>query len=84
MDLDADVQLVSLPRNEFACMTVIGPYADLVKHYKTLVDWIKDNGYEIAGDSVENNIVDNDYSDSEDEFITEIQIPIKKSVTKVS
>ena len=25
----------------------------------------------------ENNIVDNDYSDSSDEFITEIQIPIR-------
>ncbi len=80
MDVDTDVQLVSLPRSEYACMTVIGPYTDLVKHYKTLVDWIKDNGYVIAGASVENNIVDNDYSDSEDEFITEIQIPISKSI----
>jgi len=73
-----DFQLEILPKNEYACMAVIGPYEDLINHYRTLVDWITDNGYKIAGDSIENNIVDNDYSDSEDEFITEIQIPIEK------
>lgn len=67
-----------LEANDYACMTVIGPYTELILHYQTLVQWIIDHGYEIIGDSIENNIVDNDYSDSEDEFITEIQIPIKK------
>lgn len=68
-----------LPKSDYACMTVVGPYTDLIMHYRTLVDWISDNGYEIIGDSIENNIVDNDYSDSEDEFITELQIPVKRS-----
>ena len=70
---------VILPKSDYACMTVIGPYTDLIKHYKTLVEWIHEQGYVIAGDSIENNIVDSDYSDSADEFITELQIPIKKS-----
>lgn len=74
-----DIHLITLPKSQHVCMTVNGPYTDLVKHYKTLADWIKDNGYEIAGDSIEHNIVDNDYSDSEDEFITELQIPIRQS-----
>lgn len=76
-DKETNEQLVLQPRSTYACLTVIGPYEDLVKHYRTLVDWIENNNYEIAGDSIENNIVDNDYSDSSDEFITEIQIPIK-------
>lgn len=71
-------QLTVLPRCKCACMTVIGPYEDHLKHYTMLVEWIHENGYIIAGDSIENNILDHDYSDSESEYITEIQIPIKK------
>ncbi len=78
-DLENDAQLVLLPKSLYACLTVIGPYEDLVNHYRTLVDWIDTNNYEIAGDSIENNIVDSDYSDSSDEFITEIQIPIREA-----
>lgn len=73
-----DDQLTVLPKCECASMTVIGPYEDHIKHYAILVNWINENGYEIAGDSIENNILDHDYSDSESEYITEIQIPIKK------
>lgn len=75
-DKETDQRLVLQPRGPYACLTVIGPYEDLQKHYRRLVDWIKTQGYDIVGDSIENNIVDNDYSDSSDEFITEIQIPI--------
>ncbi|MBN2260643.1 MAG: MerR family transcriptional regulator [Clostridiales bacterium] len=75
-DKETEQQLVLQPGSTYACLAVIGPYEDLVKHYRTLVDWIEHNNYEISGDSIENNIVDNDYSDSSDEFITEIQIPI--------
>lgn len=70
-------QLILLPKSPYVCMTFKGPYSDLVIHYRTLVNWIKTNGYVIAGDSIENNIVDRDYSDSADDFITEIQIPIQ-------
>ncbi len=70
--------LTLLPKCECASMTVIGPYEDHIGHYALLVDWIRDNGYEIAGDSIENNLLDHDYSDSDSEFITEIQIPIRK------
>lgn len=76
-DKETNEQLILLPKSIYACLTVIGPYENLVKHYKTLVDWIEENNYEITGDSIENNIVDNDYSDLSDEFITEIQIPIR-------
>ncbi len=48
------------------------------KHYQILIKWIEENGYEIFGDSIEKNIVDYDFSDSENEYISEIQIPIIK------
>ena len=67
-----------LPESEYVCMTVLGPYEDMAKHYKRLVEWIHANGYEIAGDSIEKNIVDYDSSDSEDEYVSEIQIPIRR------
>jgi len=72
-------QVTILPEQDYACMTVIGPYEELVNHYAKLVNWIESNGYVIDGDSIENNIVDNDYSESAEEFITELQIPIKKA-----
>lgn len=74
----SDDQLTVMPKGECASMTVIGPYKDHINHYTLLVEWIHKNGYEIAGDSIENNILDQDYSDSESAYITEIRIPIKK------
>jgi len=71
-------QLIMLPKSQYVCMTFKGPYSDLVNHYQSLIEWIDDNNYVIAGDSIENNIVDRDYSDSADDFITEIQIPIQE------
>lgn len=71
-------QLKAIPEHEYACLTYLGPYQDIDKHYRVLLNWIKDNGYSIAGDSIEKNIVDYDFSDIEYEYISEIQIPIKK------
>ena len=78
--IDSEVykQLKIFPENDYVCMAFLGPYRDMVKHYQLLIRWIEENGYQIAGDSIEKNIVDYDFSDSEDEYISEIQIPVKK------
>ncbi|WP_312649356.1 MerR family transcriptional regulator [Aminipila sp.] len=74
-------QLKIIPENQYVCIAFLGPYRDMGKHYQLLIRWIEDNGYQIAGDSIEKNIVDYDFSDSENEYISEIQIPIiKKSL----
>lgn len=80
MSTDEEVckQLQTIPEHEYACVTFLGPYRDMDKHYKELIEWIKKNGYRISGDSIEKNIVDYDFSDSEDEYVSEIQIPILK------
>lgn len=77
-------QLEVLPKNEYACITVLGPYTEMVRHYKTLITWIYENEYEIIGDSIEKNIIDYDSTESEIDYVSEIQIPIKKVVTKTN
>ena len=71
-------QLKVISENDYACIVFLGPYSDIEKHYRFLVKWIDENGYEILGDSIEKNIVDYDFSDCEKEYVSEIQIPIKK------
>ncbi len=79
MESDSSKQLDEIPKNEYACITFLGPYRDMEKHYKLLIGWIAENGYKIIGDSIEKNIVDYDFSDSENEYVSEIQIPIAKT-----
>lgn len=71
-------QLKVIHEGEYACIAFLGPYRDMEKHYKTLIRWIEDNGYVISGDSIEKNIIDYDFSDLEYEYVSEIQIPIRK------
>ncbi len=78
MDSELYKQLQVFPENDYVCITFLGPYTDMRKHYHLLIRWIEENDYQIAGDSIEKNIVDYDFSDSEDEYISEIQIPIIK------
>ena len=73
-------QLTIIPENDYVCIAFLGPYRDMGKHYQLLLQWIEENGYQIAGDSIEKNIVDYDFSDSENEYISEIQIPIIKKI----
>jgi effector-binding domain-containing protein len=79
LDMEPHNQMRVIPENEYACIAFLGPYKDMGKHYELLIKWIDENGYQIAGDSIEKNIVDYGFSDSENEYISEIQIPIKKS-----
>jgi DNA-binding transcriptional MerR regulator len=71
-------ELKTIPENYYACVVFLGPYKDIENHYISLIRWIDENGYEILGASIEKNIVDYDFSDSENEYISEIQIPIRK------
>lgn len=78
VDLEQLSQTVEIPEQDCACITFEGPYCEMPKYYDVLTRWIRENGYVIAGDSIEKNIVDYDFSDSEYEYVSEIQIPIEK------
>lgn len=65
-----------LPEGEYACMFFRGLHGDSPAHYQKLLQYIEQNGYAIAGESVERTIVDEYVSKDPRKFLTEIQIPI--------
>ena len=69
-----------IEENKYACVVFCGPYSNMDVYYNRLLKWIKDNGYEVIGDSIEKNIVDYGFSNYEEEYISEIQIPIEKII----
>jgi DNA-binding transcriptional MerR regulator len=75
-DLNGASPLTTIEASNYACMLFVGPYSDIDRHYDTLLDWIVANDYEVCGHSIEMNIVDYDFSDSDAEFVSELQIPI--------
>lgn len=55
-----------------------GPYSELSKAYAYAYSWIEDNGY-ISSDNPRESYIDGIWNkESEEEWLTEIQIPIKK------
>ena len=61
-----------------ACIYHKGSYDNLRKSYAFLIKWVEDNGYEIA-EPIRERYIDGMWNKaSEDEWLTEIQIPIRK------
>ena len=46
--------------------------------YEAILTWIEENGYEIIGNIREEFHMDDYMTDNPKEFVTEIQIPVKK------
>lgn len=63
---------------EAACVYHRGPYRTIGGSYKAVMGWIAQNGYEVA-DSPRESYIDGIWNkDSEDDWLTEIQVPVKK------
>jgi DNA-binding transcriptional MerR regulator len=62
----------------FACMCHYGTYETTVNTYMRLHDGLQQQGYEIVGDAIELGVIDYAVTPNEEEFVTEIQIPIRK------
>ena len=61
---------------EAACVLHRGPYRTLPKTYATVFKWIDDNGY-VTADCPRESYIDGIWNkDSEDDWLTEIQVPI--------
>lgn len=55
-----------------------GSYADFAKSYSAILKYIQDNGYRISG-SIRENYIDGIWNkESEEEWLSEIQIPVAK------
>lgn len=61
-----------------ACVLHKGPYAGLPKAYAAVLKWVEENGFEIMDNPRESYIDGIWNKDSENDWLTEIQVPIKK------
>ncbi|MEG0366588.1 MAG: MerR family transcriptional regulator [Coprobacillus sp.] len=61
-----------------ACSLHLGPYERLPQAYMAIINFIEESGYEIVG-HVRESYIDGIWNkDSDEEWLTEIQIPVKK------
>lgn len=73
-----DIKFKEIPSVEAVSVMHKGAYDDLAKAYVYAFSWIEDNGY-IASDNPRENYIDGIWNkESEEEWLTELQIPIKK------
>ena len=49
----------------------------MIEVYRKMINYIDENGYEICGPAIDNYIVDIVSTSDEDNYITELLIPIK-------
>ena len=61
-----------------ACALHKGPYEDFPKAYGAILAWMEENGFEIAGYPRESYIDGIWNKDTPEEWLTEIQFPVKK------
>ena len=70
--------LTKLPAGIYACMYHRGTYEQTEITYERLFEEIATRGYEITGDAVELGIIDLSVAQDDNEYVTEIQIPVVK------
>lgn len=71
--------LVKIEPGTFVIAYHIGPYSTIQKTYKKVMCYINEKGYDISGNSIETSIINISITDNPEEFITEIQIPVRWS-----
>lgn len=80
----ADTELVkfkNLPQIQAACIYHRGSYNDFPRSYAAVLRYIEENEYEICG-SIRENYIDGVWNKGEEsEWLSEIQIPVKRSRT---
>lgn len=72
------LKFYELPETLAACIFHKGSYADFPRSYAIVLKYIEENGYEIAGNIRESYIDGVWNKESEDEWLSEIQIPVRK------
>lgn len=72
------VKFKTLPEVEVACIFHKGSYETFHKSYAVVLNYIEENGYEICGNIRESYIDGVWNKDSTEEWLSEIQIPIRR------
>ena len=73
-----DLRFRTMPAIEAACVYHKGSYRSFAESYETVLKYIEENGYEIAGEIRESYIDGVWNKDDESQWLSEIQIPIRK------
>ena len=68
----------SLPEIQAACIFHKGSYHTFAESYETVLKYIEENGYEIAGEIRESYIDGVWNQDEESQWISEIQVPVRR------
>lgn len=68
----------SFPAGEYAVLRFRGTHSAATEQYQILHDAIRVHGYEICGNSLEITLIDYGLTDDPENFVTELQIPVKK------
>ena len=76
--IDREHSLVTLVDGEYACIYCRNTFFESTEYYEKILDYIDDQGYVVAGDSVERLIIDQFITKDSQKHLSEIQIPIKK------
>lgn len=69
--------LMIMPEGLYGTIFHKGPYKDIGPSYKRLLRYIADSGHEIIGDSYELCVVDSFTASTEEDYITQISIPVR-------
>lgn len=64
---------------KYAVTSHIGSYETIFKTYGKLCRYIEKKGYQISGSSVEISVINLTITNNPDEYVTEIQIPVKSA-----
>jgi effector-binding domain-containing protein len=76
---DGRVVISELPGGLFVSLVRVGPWDDFRPAYQAIMDWVKENGYEIAGPNREIHLQGPGSGAPPEEYEIEIQFPIQKS-----
>lgn len=72
-----DIKFKEIPATKVASVLHKGAYENLGKAYAYIIKWVEDHGYKIV-DHVRESYIDGIWNkDNEDDWLTEIQVPIE-------
>lgn len=69
----------TMPETECVCLRFSGSHPEAAAYYELLMEYIRKNRLEISGFSREITLIDNGLTQYQEEFVTEIRIPVQNA-----
>ncbi|ELK46507.1 MerR family transcriptional regulator [Halobacillus sp. BAB-2008] len=67
-----------LPDQEYVCLYCKEKRVTVKDHYETIFHYLNEEGYEVNGEAIERVIIDDYVTKNPEEYLSEIQIPVRK------